>query len=234
VTRPITTIFEGRISDSPYIDTVWHGQAGSNYFAICPAAPHWNLLFLKHQGKVKVTVEGPLAQSISKTQPEGMEFLVIRFKLGVYMPHLPVTSLVNSDVLLTEGALKTFWLNSTTWELPSFENAETFVDTLVRNNVLSVDPVVNTALQQHDTHYSFRTVRRRFLHATGLTQKVIQQIERANQAAALLGRGISILDAAYALGYADQPHLTRSLKRFIGHTPAQIARGGYQFVQATG
>jgi AraC-like DNA-binding protein len=25
-------------------------------------------------------------------------------------------------------------------------------------------------------------------------------------------------------GYADQPHLTRSLRRFIGETPAQIMR----------
>jgi hypothetical protein len=26
--------------------------------------------------------------------------------------------------------------------------------------------------------------------------------------------------------YADQPHLTRSLKRFAGQTPAQIVRPG--------
>ena len=30
--------------------------------------------------------------------------------------------------------------------------------------------------------------------------------------------------APYHAGYADQPHLTRSLKRFIGQTPAQILR----------
>jgi hypothetical protein len=26
-------------------------------------------------------------------------------------------------------------------------------------------------------------------------------------------------------GYADQPHLTRSLHRFLGHTPRRIVRG---------
>jgi AraC-like DNA-binding protein len=34
----------------------------------------------------------------------------------------------------------------------------------------------------------------------------------------------SILDAVYHTGYADQPQLTRSLKHFIGQTPAQIGR----------
>jgi methylphosphotriester-DNA--protein-cysteine methyltransferase len=67
-------------------------------------------------------------------------------------------------------------------------------------------------------------VRRRFLSAIGLTPKIIQQIERAHKAAALLEHGVSILDTVYQAGYADQPHLTRSLKRFIGHSPAQIAR----------
>lgn len=58
----------------------------------------------------------------------------------------------------------------------------------------------------------------------GLTQGSIRQIERAQQAAALLERGVPILDAVYETGYANQPHLTRSLKRFYGQTPAQIAR----------
>jgi AraC-like DNA-binding protein len=35
-------------------------------------------------------------------------------------------------------------------------------------------------------------------------------------------QGVSILDAVHQAGYFDQPHLTRSLKHFIGLTPAQI------------
>ncbi len=35
-------------------------------------------------------------------------------------------------------------------------------------------------------------------------------------------RGVSILDAVHEAGYFDQSHLTRSLKHFIGLTPAQI------------
>jgi methylphosphotriester-DNA--protein-cysteine methyltransferase len=48
------------------------------------------------------------------------------------------------------------------------------------------------------------------------------QIERARYATTLLKQGVSILDSVELAGYADQPHLTRSLKRYIGQTPAQI------------
>jgi methylphosphotriester-DNA--protein-cysteine methyltransferase len=57
-----------------------------------------------------------------------------------------------------------------------------------------------------------------------LTHGTFAQIERAQQAVNLLERGLSIADAVYQAGYADQPHLTRSLRRFMGQTPAQILR----------
>jgi hypothetical protein len=39
-----------------------------------------------------------------------------------------------------------------------------------------------------------------------------------------LRQGISILDAVHELEYFDQPHLTRSLRRWVGYTPAEIIR----------
>ena len=52
----------------------------------------------------------------------------------------------------------------------------------------------------------------------------IRQMKRAQHAQALLQQGVSILDTVDEAGYFDQPHLTRSLKQFIGYTPAQIIR----------
>jgi methylphosphotriester-DNA--protein-cysteine methyltransferase len=96
----------------------------------------------------------------------------------------------------------------------------------VRENLLVSDETVKAAFAGHPPEMSLRTMRRRFLFATGLPYKVISQIERAKQAADLLERGVSLLDAAYQAGYADQSHMTRSLKHFIGYTPAHLARLG--------
>ncbi|MEZ4683764.1 MAG: helix-turn-helix domain-containing protein, partial [Caldilineaceae bacterium] len=67
-----------------------------------------------------------------------------------------------------------------------------------------------------------RTIRHRFQRATGLSPKQIQQMMRAQQAAALLQQGASILDTIYKAGYYDQPHLTRALRQWVGYTPSQI------------
>lgn len=69
-------------------------------------------------------------------------------------------------------------------------------------------------------------MQRRIVRATGLTQQTIRQIKRAHAAAALLAQGVAILDVVDQLGYADQAHLSRALRRFIGDTPARLLRQG--------
>ena len=61
-----------------------------------------------------------------------------------------------------------------------------------------------------------------------MTYSTIRQIERARHATRLLRAGVSIPDAVDEAGYYDQAHLTRSLKRLIGQTPAQVLRGEKQ------
>jgi methylphosphotriester-DNA--protein-cysteine methyltransferase len=86
------------------------------------------------------------------------------------------------------------------------------------------DPVVEATIHGHTPDLSIRSLQNHFLQATGLTYKTIQQIERARSAVSLLEQGTSIFDTAFELGYFDQSHLTNSLKRFMGKTPAQISQ----------
>ncbi len=96
----------------------------------------------------------------------------------------------------------------------------------IPSGILVRDPVVEAAIQGHTPDLSMRSLQYRILRATGLTRKTIQQIERARRAVSLLEQGTPISDTAFELGYCDQAHLTSSLKRFVGKTPAQIARKG--------
>ena len=216
--------FEGRGSDSPYIEAIWHGRAGSDYAPICPASGHWHLLFLKQKGRVKVSLEGPLTKATPVTQAEGTEWFGVTFQLGTFLPAVPMRNLLDQRAIFSLVAKTYFELASSSFQFPNYDNVETFVERLVREDLLVSDPVVKAVLAGHPPEMSLRTVRRHFLCATGLTYKVISQIERAKQATDLLERGISLLDAAYQAGYADQSHMTRSLKHFIGYTPAHIAR----------
>jgi AraC-like DNA-binding protein len=215
-------IYEERESDSPYIESIMHGQTMRDGATTRPAEIHWHMVFARHNGNVYSFVVGPWTSSGVVTVPEGAEILWIKFKLGTFMPHLPPNKLRDMETVLAEGASNSFWLKGAAWQLPDYDNVETFVARLVRDDLLARDPVVNAALHDQLPEMAARTVRHRFLRATGLTQSHIRQMQRAQHAAALLQQGTSILDTVFETGYFDQPHLTRSLKRFIGYTPAQI------------
>jgi AraC-like DNA-binding protein len=213
---------EGRLSDSPYIESIWRGQAGVDCFPNCPAEGRWHMLLLQERGKMQFSVAGPMTIAHTKSHNEGVEWLVVKFKLGTYMPHLPARKLVDSSTVLPDASHQSFWFNSQTWQTPDFDNVETFVDWLAHDDLLVRDPLVNAALQDQPLNIPERTLRHRFQQVTGLTQSHIRQIERAQYAQSLLEQGVSILDTVVLASYADQPHLTRSLKRFMEQTPAQI------------
>ncbi|GIK43737.1 MAG: hypothetical protein BroJett011_75700 [Chloroflexota bacterium] len=183
------------------------------------------MVVTKYQGKTTFTVRGPETKASTADYPADAEFFGIVFKHGAFMPHLPLTKLLDrNDSTLPEAGSQSFWLHGSAWQFPDFDNADTFVTRLVRKELLAQEPVVEAVLQNRPLEMSLRSVQRRFLQATGLTRGTFDQIERARQVVSLLGQGLSIADAVYHAGYADQPHLTRSLKHFIGQTPAQILR----------
>jgi AraC-like DNA-binding protein len=95
----------------------------------------------------------------------------------------------------------------------------------VRVGVLERDPLVTDVVADDDVPcLTARTVQRRVVAATGLTRGAIRQIERARHAAMLLGEDMAPREVVQQLGYYDQPHLARSLARFIGRTATELRR----------
>lgn len=217
-------IVRERPVESPYADTLMHGVTVGDDTVIRPASAHWYMVFSRYQGHVHPLVVGPLMRSGEVSWTSDAEILWIRFRLGTYMPHLPTIRLRDAETALPEASDRKFWLKGSAWEFPSYENADVFVRRLVRQGLLEFDPVVAGALDGQPQPMSFRTVRHRFLQVTGQSQNRIRQLERVQQAVALLRQGHSIADVAYQTGYADQPHFTRNLKQLMGVTPAQVAR----------
>jgi hypothetical protein len=219
--------FEERPSDSSYVQSIWRTQSERSASFISTAAIHWEMVWMRYRGKKTLVVRGPETKATQAPVPADAEWLGITFKLGTFMPDFPPGSLLDRhDVNLPGATGKSFWLCGSTWEFPTFENADTFVMRLAREGLLAHDPLVDAVRQGCPQPWSIRSIQYRFLRATGLTQNMIHQIERARRAAALLASGRPILDTVYETGYFDQSHLTHGLKRFIGQTPAQIVRVG--------
>ena len=216
---------EARSANPSFVETVWCTRSERAGTFTSVAASNWELVIATFGGKTTVTARGPETRASEADFPADAEFLGIVFKLGAFMPHLPVKTLSDRrDATLPEASSGSFWLHGSAWELPTFENADVFVDGLVRRGILVRDPVIEAVMHGRTPDVPIRSLQHRFSRATGLARKTIQQIERARSAVSLLERGTPVADAALELGYFDQAHLTNSLKRFVGRTPARIAR----------
>jgi len=215
--------FDERLSDSPFVERIWCAQSERTGDFLSVAASQWEMVVSKYRGQTTITVRGPE----TKVTPMhvtlvGGEFFGIIFKYGAFMPRFPVPGLVDGDLDLPDASSKSFWLNGSAWQFPNYENADIFVKRLVREDLLICDPIIEPVLRGEPQELSPRSIQRRFVQATGLTQGSIRKIKRARQATLLLQQGVPILDTVERAGYSDQAHMTRALKHLIGKTPAQI------------
>lgn len=212
-----------RRSDSPLVERVWHSRSDSGGSFISIAESHWEIVITRYQRSTILTVRGPETRATAAYCPPDAEFMGIVFKLGAFMPKFPVRMVMDRrDVNLPQAGSNSFWLDSSAWEFPNFENTDTFINRLARAGLLVQDPLIDVALREEPAFMSRRTIQRRFLQATGLTHNSVFQIQRARYATSLLTQGVSILETVEQAGYADQPHLTRALRHFMGQTPGQI------------
>ncbi len=216
-------LFDERLSESPLVNLIWRTQSTHAIPFISQAVATWEMVITRQHGKVTLSILGPETKPFPADGLDDAEFFGIQFKVGSFMPHLSASSLVDSAIHLPAASGSKVWVNGAAWEIPTFENADTFLNRLTRQGIVTHDPVITAALNNQPTHLSPRTLQRRFLSITGLTHGMIVQIERARRALTLLEQGGSILDAVDLAGYADQAHMTRAFRRYFGQTPAQLA-----------
>jgi AraC-like DNA-binding protein len=222
-------VVSDRMSDSPFVERIWRAHSLRSGTFLSVAATHCEMVVTRHNGRTTLTLRGPETRATPLDCPADAEWVGIRLGPGTFMPRHPTATLIDHrDVTLPEASRRSFWLEGSQWEFPDFENAETFVERLARAGLIAHDPAVAAALRGELASRSMRTLQRRFLRATGMTQSTYRTIERARYAATLLRQGMSIADVVHEAGYYDQPHLTRSLRTLIGETPATIVRAERQ------
>jgi len=221
---------ELRLSDAPFVERVWRSRTERPGPFLSVAQSSVEMVVSRVGGRTMFTLRGPETRVSPADVPEGGEWIGIRFRVGTFVPRFVPRHLADRrDVNLPPASARAFWLDGSAWELPDFDNADTFVARLVARGIVAHDPCVADAVRGRvAAAVSPRAVQRRGLSAGGLTCGAIRQIERARHATLLLREGVPILDVVHRAGYYDQAHLTRSLRHRIGLTPTAIARADRQ------
>jgi hypothetical protein len=216
------SIFEERPSNSPHIQFIWRATVTKSGNFIDVAHDFWVLVFRTRPARTEVILTGPVIQPETIAYQAGQTNWGIVFKAHVFITSLSKKAMLNNRTTLSVTPRHTFLLGKHEIAIPAYEEAEAFVEDLVKRGVLSASPTVARALSGKPPAMSVRHLQRQYAAVAGLTKGQVEQIQRARHAFVLLEQGKSIAAAASEAGYADQAHLTRSLRLLAGQTPGRI------------
>jgi hypothetical protein len=218
----LTQVFNSRSSPLEAIDTVWTTDATADGVYNATPDGSWDLIHIeKPGGEHLVFVTGQQSQPASVPYQAGEVAVVISFAAQFFLQSgpLPPDGAVIEFLPVQRGR---FRLASLDLPLPSYDNAEFIASELLAAGVLRSDPIVTGGLGLTPYAASERSLQRHFRDATGLSQKSFEQIRRAQEAVRLLQAGGKPADVAVAAGYADQAHMTKSIKRIMGRLPTAV------------
>jgi hypothetical protein len=209
-------IYEEKPSASPYVDIVWRTEDQTDGVYVAAADACWDMIFIRNRaGKTKVLLSGPSSKTTQVPYSAGNKNFGVRFKPGVIFTTIRVTDMLDVTQALPMPTEDTFVLQGFTRKLPTYE----FIAELAAGGLVSHDPIVRDVLENKTVNMSARSIQRHFAVTIGLSPRRVKQIATARKAVELLLGGTPLAEVAYALDYADLPHMVRMLRRFTGYTP---------------
>lgn len=214
--------FYRRVSPHPWIDSVWRFSFHDD--GVYRATPDgcWRLFLLLTPGAApRVVNVGQRARPVDVPHLAGEQVVAIAFAGHVHFADNPEPP-TGAKVRFLPVRDREFDAEGLMLPLPSFDNAETIVAAMERKRVLRSNELVAKVLKGSRDPASDRTVQHHFMRTTGITQTDFRLIRRAQEAVRRLKAGGSGADVAAELGYADQPHMIKSVKKIMGCLPSDL------------
>ena len=215
--------YEDKQVDSLFIDKIWHTYTTSDGVYTANLDGNWDIIITKSPQFLSVVVNGIGKVAVKVPYVAGIESIGIALKPGVFLRDHKGKDIVDSQRTLAEGKIDYVEIDGKQFAIPDFESAEMFVKELADSGILLVDQIVSAFSEQKSNLSSERTLRRHVSSTTGLTPHFLNQIQKAKFANNLLRKGVPIAQVALEAGYSDQAHMTKSVKKIMGRTPAQIS-----------
>jgi AraC-like DNA-binding protein len=211
-----------RSSSHPWIDAVWQTVCLTDGTYRATPDGSWDLIFRVTPDKPSVVfLTGQGKEPVDVPYTAGEHGIVISFAAHVYVTQdKPTTAHAGLRFLpINEDG---FVLKGVELPLPTFLNAEHLTDKMVEANLLQSDDLVAKAFTANPKAASKRAAQERFKKVTGITQQDFQLIRRAQEAVRRLKSGDKPATVAVDLGYTDQPHMTKSIKKIMGSLPSNL------------
>jgi hypothetical protein len=211
-----------RTSPHPWIDVIWQTVCLTDGIYRATPDGSWDLILsCAPDGTPTVFLTGQATEPVDVPYSSGEHSVVISFAAHVFLA-TETAPRTGATVRLLEARDGSFVLDGVTLPLPTFSDAEALVDRMVLAGLLKSDDLVAKAFSERPKAASKRTVQQHFRRTTGIKQKDFQLIRRAQEAVRQLKAGQNAAEVAAGLGYTDQSHMIKSIKKIMGHLPSNL------------
>jgi len=211
-----------RRSSHPWIDAVWQTVClGDGVYSATPDGS-WDLIrSIAPDGGSFVFLSGQATEPVAVPYVAGESSVVISFAAHVHLAR-DTEARVGPEIRVLTVRDEIFVLDGAEFPLPTFENVEPLVDAMIAAGLLLSNDLVARAFSETPKAASPRSVQQHFKRTTGITQKSFQMIRRAQEAVRRLKAGEAPAAVAVDLGYTDQPHMIKSIKKIMGALPSNL------------
>lgn len=209
-----------RSSELGAIDSVWTGIASEVTPRTVLADPCISIIFIKGSDSAEVILRGPETKPRGDILLPGYTWIGIRLKPGVQLKNFPTQQFADKLRRLPANRNGQFEFEGTLLKFPDFESVEKLIQQMYDLGYLSGTPLNSQVAPRQGM--SAKSHSRYIKRSTGLSPYKLHQLQRMAEALRLLRQGMPAAKVASELGFADQAHLTRAAKQFLGHTPKEL------------
>jgi hypothetical protein len=211
-----------RTSELESIASVWTGSASEITPRTVLADPCISIILVKSDDSAEVVIRGPETKPRSEILLPGYTWTGIRLQPGVQLKNLPTQQFTDNFRVLPADSSGRFQFEGTLLQFPDFNSAEQLIEHMYYLGYIS-GKVLNSQ-ESPKQGMSPKTYSRFVKRNTGLSPYKLHQLQRIAKAFHLLRQGMPAATVASELGFADQAHLHRAAKQFLGHTPKELLR----------
>jgi len=215
-------VWAERPGNSPLVRTVWSAEVEEPGSYPIVGSEYWGLSFIaRPDGTLAAELDGPCLGVRVVVGIADERYWGVELGCHVFVPGVSKQAVLGQTVSLpvADGQVQ---LAGRQWPVPRPAEVEDWVLDLARRGGLVVDDEIYQALAGDRVGASDRTWQRRYRRTVGLTGSQVALVRRVELAYVLLQNGLPPAEAAAEAGFADQSHLTRSLRLVRGLTPAAI------------
>jgi hypothetical protein len=215
-------IWKHRDSELDLIASVWSCTASETTPRTVLADPCISIIFVKGKDGAKIVLRGPETGPREELYMPGDAWIGIRLRPGVQLKSFSTEQYLNGSRVLQADSKGRFQFEGTLLQFPDFNNAEQLIEQMRGLGYISGEVLDGHEFPKQGM--SSKTHSRFVKRSTGLSPYKLHQMQRMAEALHLLQQGVPAATVASELGFADQAHLHRAVKKFLGHTPKELLR----------